>query len=150
MLWSDIVDLFSNCRYLPVFSVQGHKRVSSTYEWMSSRLTFPKLQIWQIWQKTICNMSFGTESLTFAVRYVTNNLAIAQSNVKSPGIPTAFFPACEMELSFFLLSHLSPIFPTPIQFWGWKFWDQPLITFRLTLSKHSTFLCCLILRHCRI
>ena len=46
---SDVVDLFSNCRYLPVFSVQGHKRVSSTNEWMSSRLTFPKLL--SIWQK---------------------------------------------------------------------------------------------------
>ena len=111
---------------------------------MSSRLTFPKLLSLA---KTVCNMSFGTESLTVAVKYVMINLATSQSNVKSPGIRTAFFPACEMELSVFPRFSL---FSSPNPVLGLEIWGSTFSTFWLTLSQCSTFLCCLILRHCRI
>ena len=111
---------------------------------MSSRLTFPKLPSLA---KTVCNMSFGTESLTVAVKYVMINLATSQSNVKSPGIRTAFFPACEMELSVFPRFSL---FSSPNPVLGLEILGSAFSTFWLTLSHCSTFLCCLILRHCRI
>ena len=145
---SDVVDLFSNCRYLPVFSVQGHKRVSSTNEWISSRLTFPKLL--SIWQKqsatwvldgifdSCCQMSdylSGNSSVKCQIARYLNCTLILPSLWDGPVLFLTVPPFIH--------------FSNP-QFWGWKFWDQPVLTFRLTLSKRSTFLCCLILRHCRI